>query len=153
MRRANRSGPRLFFIEFLIVLFFFLIISTVCLRLFAGARQITQKAGALSDAQTFAAAVAEAIEAGDGSAMSLQSVFPDGQDASGTESSTVFCLYFDQDFHSCAEKRASYTLTAVIAVENRWKTGAVTVAAKDGTTVYELPFSFYRISTREEALL
>ena len=33
MKRNDRAGSHLFFIEFIIVLFFFLIVSTVCLRL------------------------------------------------------------------------------------------------------------------------
>lgn len=40
---SNHSGTRLFFIEFLIVLFFFLIISTVCLRLFVQSHSMTKR--------------------------------------------------------------------------------------------------------------
>lgn len=64
MKRNSRTGSRLFFIEFLIVLFFFLIISTVCLKLFARAHSITQYSEALSHAQTAAASVAAVIETG-----------------------------------------------------------------------------------------
>lgn len=63
MNKDNRTGSRLFFIEFLIVLFFFLIVSTVCLRLFARAHMITQRADALSHAQAAAASAAAAVEA------------------------------------------------------------------------------------------
>ena len=48
MKKQNRTGSRLFFIEFLIVLFFFLIVSAVCLKLFAHAHQITERAEAFS---------------------------------------------------------------------------------------------------------
>ncbi len=62
MKRSKRTGSHLFFIEFIIVLFFFLIVSTVCLRLFAQAHGITQRADALSHAQAAAASVAAAVE-------------------------------------------------------------------------------------------
>ncbi len=64
MKRNSRTGSRLFFIEFLIVLFFFLIISTVCLRLFAQAHSVTQHSEALSHAQVLASSVAAVIEEG-----------------------------------------------------------------------------------------
>lgn len=63
MKKQNRTGSRLFFIEFLIVLFFFLIVSAVCLKLFAHAHQITERAEALSRGQAFAASVVEVLEA------------------------------------------------------------------------------------------
>ena len=62
MKENKRTGSHLFFIEFIIVLFFFLIVSTVCLRLFARAHGITQRADALSHAQAAAASVAAAME-------------------------------------------------------------------------------------------
>ena len=56
---SNHSGTRLFFIEFLIVLFFFLIISTVCLRLFVQSHSMTKRTEELFQAQEAAASVAE----------------------------------------------------------------------------------------------
>lgn len=64
MKKQHSGNSRLFFIEFLIVLFFFLIISTVCLKLFVKAHQITQHAEDLSHAQTLAASAAELLLAG-----------------------------------------------------------------------------------------
>lgn len=61
---SNHSGTRLFFIEFLIVLFFFLIISTVCLRLFVQSHSMTKHTEELFQAQEAAASVAELLEAG-----------------------------------------------------------------------------------------
>ena len=61
---SNHSGTRLFFIEFLIVLFFFLIISTVCLRLFVQSHSMTKHTEELFQAQEAAASVAELLKAG-----------------------------------------------------------------------------------------
>ncbi|MCC8065673.1 MAG: hypothetical protein LIO94_01025 [Clostridiales bacterium] len=61
MRKENTGNSRLFFVEFLIVLFFFLIIGTVCLRIFAASHKITQNADALAHAQSYAASIAEVL--------------------------------------------------------------------------------------------
>ena len=57
----QNQKSRLFFLEFLIVLFFFLIISTVCIRLFVQARKTSDSAEALARAQTLAASAAEIL--------------------------------------------------------------------------------------------
>lgn len=62
MKKNSRTGSRLFFLEFLIVIFFFLIISTICLKLFASARMLTQNAAALSRAQQISSSIAELFE-------------------------------------------------------------------------------------------
>ena len=71
---SNHSGTRLFFIEFLIVLFFFLIISTVCLRLFVQSHSMTKRTEELFQAQEAAASVAELLEAGGDSVSVLLTV-------------------------------------------------------------------------------
>ena len=63
-KKKSTGNSRLFFIEFLIVLIFFLIISTVCLKLFVHAHKITEHADDLSHAQTMAASAAELLLAG-----------------------------------------------------------------------------------------
>lgn len=79
MKQNNRAGSRLFFIEFLIVIFFFLMISTVCLKLFARAHMITQEANALSMAQSVAASIAAAAEGSDGTADAVLAFFPEAE--------------------------------------------------------------------------
>ena len=131
MNKNNRTGSHLFFIEFIIVLFFFLIVSTVCLRLFAHAHGITQRADALSHAQAAAASVAAVVEdiladtagispgkAGDAEKNLLQaaaeylpgaslSTLP--EDPAGQEGLVIF---YDQDFQICAADEARYLLAA-----------------------------------------
>lgn len=80
MKKQNAGNSRLFFIEFLIVLFFFLIISTICLKVFVQAHRITTQADDLSHAQTMAASAAELLLAGydEKEVQSLcQKTFPD----------------------------------------------------------------------------
>ena len=68
----SNQKSRLFFLEFLIVLFFFLIISTVCIRLFTHARRISDYAEALAQSQTAAASAAEILIAEQGDMAFLQ---------------------------------------------------------------------------------
>lgn len=147
MNRNFRTGSRLFFTEFIIVLFFFLIISTVCLRLFTKAHLITMEANALSGAQTMAASVAAVMGNGDGSAQSVASYFPEAQ-VEGEQ----LTLFFDRDFQPVlSEDPAIYTMT-VLLDNSREKAGLISVSDQKGNLLYELPVSIHRPLTREEAL-
>lgn len=147
MKQNSKTGSRLFFIEFLIVLFFFLIISTVCLRLFVRAHTITQRSEALSRAQAAAASVASVIEAGNALPKSAAAFFPD---ASVTE--TGFVLSYDSDFQPCPKEKAFYTLLVTITSEKREVSADITVQDCDHRILYELPVSFHLSLTRKEAL-
>jgi hypothetical protein len=147
MNRNSRSGSRLFFIEFLIVLFFFLIISTVCLKLFSRAHQITARANALSGAQTTAASVAAVLSATDGPAEAVAAYFPDAM-----VSDTELSLFFDQDFQSLSDYSAAAYLMTVTFSDGTEKAAQITVTDYHHEVLYELPVSIHRPMTREEAL-
>ena len=90
---SNHSGTRLFFIEFLIVLFFFLIISTVCLRLFVQSHSMTKHTEELFQAQEAAASVAELLEAGGDSVSVLLTAYPEAVlDDSGLDPVITICF-------------------------------------------------------------
>lgn len=147
MKRRPRAGANLFFIEFIIVLFFFLIVSTICIRIFLYSHQITQNAEAVSHAQTLAAGVAEAIEGTNGAGESLLALYPEG-----IFSDNCLTLTFDRDFSACKPESAFYTLTAELSVTERHKNAAITVTDSNSEIIYELPVSFYRPLTRGEVL-
>lgn len=166
MKKNYKTGPHLFFIEFLIVLFFFLIISTVCLRIFVQAHNITRNANALSWASSYAASVAEILEGSDGSAPALQAAYPDAEFSFGEDTFTMV-LSFNSDFEPCLPADSSYLLTAVLS-SSRWQTtGSIRIIKNemdktsaqdsgkvltDDSVIYELSVSFHRPFTREEAL-
>lgn len=105
---SNHSGTRWFFIEFLIVLFFFLIISTVCLRLFVQSHSMTKHTEELFQAQEAAASVAELLEAGGDSVSVLLTAYPEAVlDDSGPDPVITIC--FDQDFTAVLQKRKLFT--------------------------------------------
>ena len=144
---SNHSGTRLFFIEFLIVLFFFLIISTVCLRLFVQSHSMTKRTEELFQAQEAAASVAELLEAGGDSVSVLLTAYPEAVlDDSGLDPVITIC--FDQDFHSCSPKKESYSLTVPLIVDS----ATISVCKSSGEVIYTLDVSFHRPLTREEVL-
>ena len=141
----------LFFIEFLIVLFFFLIISTVCLRLFVQSHSMTKRTEELFQAQEAAASVAELLEAGGDSVSVLLTAYPEAVlDDSGLDPVITIC--FDQDFHSCSPKKESYSLTVPLIVDNHEESATISVCKSSGEVIYTLDVSFHRPLTREEVL-
>lgn len=136
MKDQKRTGIRLFLIEFLIVLFFFFLVSAVCLKLFAAAHQTTAQAEALSYAQTLAASTIELLEASPESLMSGQTI-----------------QYYDPEFAPCTEESAAYVLTAAtetLPIQSPVSTPAsaffvtMTVSQADGTVVYTLSTTLHR---------
>lgn len=175
MKKNARTGSRLFFIEFLIVIFFFLIISTVCLRLFVAARLTTQKASALSHAQQMASSIAELVEGGVTRADELPEYFPDtvheiaadsaaekttatSADSERTAASadasarTSITFYYDREFAPCSKDSAFYTVTAALTTSDSLKQVTVVTKDTDGTVIYELPVTFHVPMTKKETI-
>lgn len=118
MHKKITENSRLFFIEFLIVLFFFLIISTICLKLFVQAHKITVDSENLSRAQSLAASAAELLLAG---------YDVDETIAICQEQEDVFCIQIVEGSNSAP----SYTQYLI------------TIDQKDGTSLYHLPLSVF----------
>ena len=161
MQHQDRKS-RLFFIEFLIVLFFFLIISTVCLRLFAHA---------LSHAQAEAASAAELISASENPAEFLISRYPHAAFSGDTLTQT-----FDRDFKTCAPEAAVYTMNIFLYSEGTASDGItmnlprpgvpqtkildpatdknadIHITDKNGDEIFTLSVSFHTPLTRMEVL-
>ena len=147
MKKNSGKGSRLFLIEFLIVLFFFLIISTVCLQLFVKAHLITRRSEALSHAQAAAASVAALIESGYNTPEKAASYFPEA-----SIESDGFSITYDSDFHTCTSEKAAYTLKVLMTENGQEVLSDITVTEKDHSVLYELSVSFHRPFTRKEAL-
>ncbi|MCD8337861.1 MAG: hypothetical protein LUD18_11470 [Lachnospiraceae bacterium] len=155
MKKQASDKSRLFFIEFLIVLFFFLIIGTVCLRVFAEAHSVTRNADALSRAQSAAASIAEVLEAGE----SIEAYFPEAllvlEESDSEENFSQTAIYeitFSSDFQECGANDAFYTLSLNLSTEGHNQTAHIIVADRTGDTLYELSVTCHLPLTREEAL-
>lgn len=147
MRKKYRTGPNLFFIEFIIALFFFLIVSTICVRVFVHAHLTTLNAEALSFAQTASSSVAEAIEASGGDEKALSGFFPQIR-----KEKSSFLISYDKNFQACAPEKAFYTLTFQINQENQMNKAEISVTDSRQHLVYRLFVRFCRPLTREEVL-
>ena len=167
----RKRKSHLFFIEFLIVLFFFLIVSTVCLRLFVYARQVTDCSDALSHAQAAAASVAEILSATDGSIESLAGFLPEA-----ALSEDTLTVTYDREFRSCPAEEAQYTMSVFLYNEGTAEDGMtmnmsrpgvpqtkildpateknadITITDQDQEVLYSLSVSYHDPLTRGEVL-
>ena len=66
MKRKKQAGSSLFLMELILVLFFFLLTSAVCIRVFAKAYFISRSSLELSHAQSLCASAAEVFSGTDG---------------------------------------------------------------------------------------
>ncbi|MCD8011917.1 MAG: hypothetical protein LUG99_01830 [Lachnospiraceae bacterium] len=154
MKKQDSGKSRLFFIEFLIVLFFFLIIGTVCLRVFAAAHKITRNADALAHAQTTSASIAEVLEAGE----SFEDYFPEAVLTSETSNDQkpiyekLYEISYDSDLTVCESEAAYYTLTVSLSEENHSQTANISFTDQAGESLYDLTVMIRLPLTREEAL-
>lgn len=147
MRKKYRTGPNLFFIEFIIALFFFLIVSTICIRVFVHAHLTTQNAEALSFAQTVSSSVAEAVEASGGDEQALSDFFPQMR-----KEDSCFLISYDKNFQVCEPENAFYTLTFQTEQEGQMNKADISVTDNRQHLIYRLFVQFCRPLTREEVL-
>ena len=147
MGKKYRTGPNLFFIEFIIALFFFLIVSTICIRVFVHAHLTTTGAEALSFAQTTASSIAETIEESGMEEQDLTGFFPQMR-----KEDSCFLLSYDKNFQPCEPGEAFYTLTLRPKREDRLDEAVISVSDSRQNLIYELSVRFYRPMTREEVL-
>ncbi|MCC8101230.1 MAG: hypothetical protein LIP11_02895 [Clostridiales bacterium] len=157
MKKQASNSSRLFFIEFLIVLFFFLIIGTVCLRVFAAAYSVTRDANALANAQSTAASIAEVLEAGE----NIEKYFPEAMLISESETlvsgeddsqTAIYEITYNSEFQESDANNAFYTLNLAVTAEDHNQTAQITVVDRTGETLYELSVTYHLSLTREEAL-
>lgn len=134
MKKQHSGNSRLFFIEFLIVLFFFLIISTVCLKLFVKAHQITQHAEDLSHAQTLTASAADLLLAG----YDMQEV------------QKICEVRFGCSIDSFSEQATSETYS--LQIEESAENYCISIYKTDAEPIYELSITVHTPLTKEEVL-
>ena len=163
MKKQHSGNSRLFFIEFLIVLFFFLIISTVCLKMFVKAHQITQHAEDLSHTQTLAASAAELLLAGydmqevqEICEAKFECIIDDfsEQEKSETyrlqiaESDETPALAQTQDLSETQDSSETQTPLGFASVRNY----CISICKSDAEPIYELTITVHTPLTQEEVL-
>lgn len=95
---GTQRRSSLFLIELMISIFFFAIASSVCIQLFARAKQISDESSAKNQALLQAESAASAFYAGDGTLRLIPEVFPEAASMSASSS----MVFFDKDWKNCA---------------------------------------------------
>ena len=147
MRKKNKAGANLFFIEFIITLFFFLIVSTICIRVFVHSHIVTQNAEALSYAQTISSSIAEVIEGSEDPVKDLPVFFPEIQNENDS-----FFLTYDKNFQLCDAADAFYSVVVAFTQEDQAKKAEISMIDRRQNVIYELSVHFHKPLSREEAL-
>ena len=117
MRHTRGTKSSLFLIEFMIVLFFFLLVTAICIQVFVRAYFFSRESENLSHAQTIVQSFAEALKGSDGSIDSMQELMPELSLNVGN-----YEAWYDSQWEPCPEKEAAFLLSAdmnVIATEKR----------------------------------
>lgn len=176
MKKNSRTGSRLFFLEFLIVIFFFLIISTICLKLFVSAKLMTQNAAALSRAQQISSSIAELFESSASTEASRYSfydsdrqtdktdplfsgsqivaeilaIFPQYVCEPSAQNASANC-FFDRNFEPCEKEKAFYTINVSVQIQENDMQLSITALDHSQTLLYELPVTFHTPFTKGDA--
>ena len=147
MKRSGSRRPSLFLIELIIVLFFFMLVCAVCLRLFALADLTSRESKDLSISQNLAQSFAEALKGSDGSPQEMIRLLPElsyiGQQ---------YRSWYDSSWQPCSSEDAVYSL------DNRYtysslKTAALTIRdLRREKDLFQLELTFYHQTGKEISL-
>lgn len=131
---ATQRRSSLFLIELMISIFFFAIASSICIQLFARAKQISDDSSAKNQALLQAESAASAFYAGEGSLRLIPEVFPETVSMSASssvtadsdaavsdlsqESSESCMIFFDKNWKNCAPgSEAVWQMTVSVSYE------------------------------------
>lgn len=107
MKHIKGTKSSLFLIEFIIVLFFFLLVLSVCVQIFVKAYLISREAENLSHSQALAQSFAEALKGTDGSIDEMQTLLPELMLNGGD-----YHAWYDKSWTPCSEREAAFLLAA-----------------------------------------
>lgn len=133
----KHSASRLFLLELIFTILFLAVASSVCIRIFAQAHQVSQNTEELNAGQNLAASAAEVLLGTDGSYDSFAVYFPQAVSSQETEG---YQVYYNADWEACSLSEASYCLSVQI---HQTEQGAknqilVTRCPDEEDTIYDL---------------
>ena len=144
MQQKKGVRSSLLLIELIVTLFFFLLISVICIQIFAKTYTISQRSRELNHAQNLTAGAAEVLEYAGVSYEHWQTFFPEIQ-----SDENLFRICYDKNFTACTLEEAFYTLTVEFSAD---ETGSI-VFSKGEETIYSLVVRFhtpYRLQSEKE---
>lgn len=148
MRHTRGTKSSLFLIEFIIVLFFFLLVAAVCIQVFVRAYFLSRESENLSHAQTIVQSFAEALKGSDGSIDDMQELMPELTLHGGS-----YEAWYDSQWEPCGEEDAAFLLSAdmnVIATEKKAKLSIQQLY--NGKYLFEIQLHFHTPVSKEVIL-
>ena len=126
MNRSPAKRSSLFLMEFLIALFFFLLVCAVCIKIFTKAHTISLEAKELNIAVQQTASYAEQLRA-------------------GVDLPEKDHIYYDRNWNPCSESNAYYCLSTDIISNGQEQSAFLElIRCADNTEIYSLSFNMYR---------
>lgn len=133
MRKQSNSGSKLFLTELMIAIFFFAVISAICIQAFSEAHTRSVESEELTQGVNAASNAAEYFMVWDGSLESWQEVFPEGSWKDG-----VFEMEFNKGFQPAAAD-GEYLLQMKVSEKDGLRTADIAVKKREtDRMVYQL---------------
>lgn len=132
MREQNRNGSKLFLTELMIAIFFFSIITAVCVQLFADAHMMSKRSQELTQAVNVAANAAEYYSVWDYDYDSWSTLF-----AEGKWDGDVWQISYDEQWQPCIDN-GSYMLEMKIDQVDSLSTAYIIVTDNQQSELYSL---------------
>lgn len=135
--QSNRRSS-IFLLELLFAILFFMIASTFCVKFFISSHTLEEKSTDLNHAVSTAVSAAELLHADDSSLTLIREEYPFSSYTKNTLS-----VFFDENWISCEEANATYTMYIDLTYENSFLVGTVRIS-RGQASLYELPIKYYR---------
>lgn len=105
MKRSLTRRSNLFLMEMIFAILFFALASTVCIKLFAAAHNLSQKTTDCNHAMTAVKSAVSFFETGDGSLESLTQNYPDSK-----LEDSLLTVYYDKNWKLCTQNKSAYQM-------------------------------------------
>lgn len=115
MNTNSKSKTSLFLMEIIIAILFFSIASAICLRLFAGSHQLTEKDRNLSNALLWSQNLSESFTGHEGNIVAIKALY-DGAflSTSDDEGEGTLILFFDEKWNAVDTSLTSASFEAIL---------------------------------------
>lgn len=133
MKYSSKRSSSLFLMELILALFFFMIVSVCCTRMFVKAWVTSRKASELNQAQNCAGNIAEVLNSDQDSEQALMRMFPEM-----IREEEKYLLYYNEEWQVCDQEKACYRIEVLIDLKENNQSGSITIKDKKETTIYQL---------------
>ena len=137
MQTQNSRRSSLFLLELMIAILFFIIASSICVRLFVKSHALEQSSRDLDASVREAVSVAEILRSQDDPFSVLETVYP-----LGISEKDQFIIYYNKNWAPCTESDGSYHLELNTKMDTSFLTGTINVYQEE-SLLYSLSVEKY----------